>query len=102
MSYFDWRGNKQGKSIFDTKIPVVICLLLPVVAILCLLLCGCVYSKLTVIEINGDDVKMPASYLSARGKNVKGRITRYVYWTNEKGREVPAFCQMKELKDENN
>ena len=43
MSYFDWTGNKQGKSIYQTKIPIIFIFVLAIV--LCILatifLSGC-------------------------------------------------------------
>ena len=65
----------------------LICLLLA-----CLFLSGCVFHKISVIKFSGGDVKVPlGSYVPIQGEDLKGTIIRQVWFTDEKGREIPPI-----------
>ena len=65
------------------------------VVALCSLISGCVYWKNTVMHISGAKVKAPFSSITPiEGEDISGTVQRQVFWTNEKGREIPRLSDV--------
>ena len=66
-----------------------------VVISICACLTSCVYSKITVIRLNGDKVTAPImGYVPIQGEGVKGVIIRQVFITDEKDRTIPKLSDI--------
>ena len=69
----------------------IICLLL----VCCFMLSGCIINKVSVIKISGDRLGFPVGgMIPASGKDIKGLLVRWFFWTNEKGREIPPMPEI--------
>lgn len=70
------------------------------IAIMCLFLMfltGCVFSKLTIIDISGDKIKVPfGSIAPVEGENVKVTIRREVYLSSEDKKEETIVDEIDE------
>ena len=69
--------------------------ILAVCVLACVVLTGCIYSKITVVRLNGDKVSAPVmGYIPIQGEKIKGVIVRQVFMTDEKGREIPKLSDI--------